>query len=223
MAGIATRVLGYEWDATSSALCDTMRPQGLFPLSDTTYFVDKHLVQGFGYRYAGSGSVTHQLTMYRHYSHLKDPTAPPDTSFGKLDGTTAGSPRSRTSLVFAAGTIQWSWGLSTWHDGDHITRGNKQTFGEGRGNPRLFLGKNRKPRQFGGNMPPVDPVLQQATMNLLADMGTLPTTLTNMYTYGQSRDGHKAALVNFREVLSRPRLLPERKIKKEKKGRKCTF
>ena len=215
-------ILGYEWDATASALCGTMRPKGLFPLSDTSYLADKSLVQGFGYRYAGSGSVTHQLTMYRHYSHLKNSVTPKATKYGQIDGTAVSSPRFRTSLVFAAGTIQWSWGLSTWHDGDHITRGNKQTYGEGLSNSRLFLGASRKPRQFGGKIPPVDPVLQQATMNLLADMGALPTTLPNMYSYGLSRDSQKAALFNFRSSVDSKLALKNRK-KDKKRGKNAPF
>ena len=47
-----------------------------------------------------------------------------------------------SSLVFGAGTVQWTWGLSTWHDADYA-------FEE-------------------------DHTIQQATANLLADMGALP-------------------------------------------------
>lgn len=48
------------------------------------------------------------------------------------------------ALVFSAGTIQWSWGLDSHHDGAAT---------------------------------PVDPRMQQATVNLLADMGAQPNTL----------------------------------------------
>jgi len=51
------------------------------------------------------------------------------------------------ALVFGAGTIQWAWGLDDNHD-----------------NP------------FESNPPP-DPDMQQATVNLLADMGVQPSTL----------------------------------------------
>jgi hypothetical protein len=51
------------------------------------------------------------------------------------------------ALIFGAGTIQWSWGLDSNHD-----------------NP------------FEENQPP-DPDMQQATVNLLADMGVQPATL----------------------------------------------
>lgn len=51
------------------------------------------------------------------------------------------------ALIFGAGTIQWAWGLDDNHD-----------------NP------------FENNLP-ADPDMQQATANLFADMGVLPTTL----------------------------------------------
>ena len=54
------------------------------------------------------------------------------------------------ALVFGAGTIQWAWGLD-----DHHTH-------------------NLKPPAFGG---PPDPRMQQATVNLLAEMDALPGTL----------------------------------------------
>ena len=52
------------------------------------------------------------------------------------------------ALVFGAGSIFWSWGL----DSDHL------------------------PHE-GGPIPPADPNIQQAMVNLLADMGVQPTTL----------------------------------------------
>jgi hypothetical protein len=52
------------------------------------------------------------------------------------------------ALVFGSGTAQWSWGLDSYHD--------------------MFLGD---PPQ------PPDPNLQQATVNLFADMGVQPQTL----------------------------------------------
>jgi Domain of unknown function (DUF4082)/Bacterial Ig domain len=52
------------------------------------------------------------------------------------------------ALVFGAGTIQWSWGLDSTHD-----------------NP------------FGFPTPAPDTDMQQATVNLLADMGVQPRTL----------------------------------------------
>jgi hypothetical protein len=52
------------------------------------------------------------------------------------------------ALVFGAGTIQWSWGLDSTHD-----------------NPFNFAS------------PAADPDMQQATLNLFADMGVQPATL----------------------------------------------
>ena len=54
-----------------------------------------------------------------------------------------------SSLVFGAGTVQWSWALSDRHD---------------------------------GYIMPVDSNLQQATMNLLADMDVYPATTTSTST-----------------------------------------
>jgi hypothetical protein len=57
------------------------------------------------------------------------------------------------ALVFGAGTVQWSWGLDAHHD-----------------NP---------PDPKGNSLPatPTDPNMQQATVNLFADMGVQPATL----------------------------------------------
>jgi len=52
------------------------------------------------------------------------------------------------ALVFGAGTVQWSWGLDSRHD-----------------------------TPYGVPDEPADPDMQQATVNLLADMGVQPTTL----------------------------------------------
>jgi hypothetical protein len=52
------------------------------------------------------------------------------------------------ALVFGAGTVQWSWGLNSNHD-----------------NP------------FSEPTPAADPDMQQATVNLFADMGVQPATL----------------------------------------------
>ena len=65
------------------------------------------------------GTATHSLTLYR---------------------------ASSGALVFGAGTVQWSWGLDSDHDG-----------GDGLADP--------------------DVNMQQATVNLFADMGVQPATL----------------------------------------------
>jgi hypothetical protein len=92
-----------------------LRPAGLIHLSTTTGAVPQYL-QDFGNTTA-AGTTTHHLTEYR---------------------------ASSGALVFDAGTIQWTWGLSGEHD-----RG-------------------------GGT---ADPRMQQAQINLFADMGVQPTTL----------------------------------------------
>jgi hypothetical protein len=92
------------------------RPAGLIDLSTTVGSTPQYL-QDFGNNVA-PGTTTHHVTLYKAASG---------------------------ALVFAAGTIQWAWGLDQDHDGD--------------------------------NSNPADSRMQQATINMLADMNTLPTTL----------------------------------------------
>ncbi len=91
------------------------RPPGLIHLSTTTGPVPEYL-QDFGNTVA-PGNTTHNTTMYRAASG---------------------------ALVFSTGSVQWTWGLDQWHDGDGA---------------------------------PADARMQQAQVNLLADMDSLPTTL----------------------------------------------
>jgi hypothetical protein len=91
-------------------------PPGLIDLSSTTLAENTYLLD-YGST-TGTGTATHNLTMYR------DPTS--------------------GALVFGAGTVFWSWGLSDEHDSSPT---------------------------------PTDPNVQQAVVNLLADMGVQPTTL----------------------------------------------
>jgi hypothetical protein len=91
------------------------RPAGLINLSLSTIAVDSYL---FDYgTTVGSNTATHSLTMYRAESG---------------------------ALVFGAGTVFWSWGLSSNHEGAET---------------------------------PTDPNVQQAMVNMFADMGIQPTTL----------------------------------------------
>ncbi len=68
------------------------RPAGLFDLSSTTVDVSSY-IQDYGSTYA-RGTATHSLTLYRAASG---------------------------ALVFSAGTIQYSWGLDSYHDGPAST------------------------------------------------------------------------------------------------------
>ena len=115
-ATLTDGTLGYEWDTAPD---NGAAPAGLVRLSSTAADgVD--VLQDHGSSY-GSGSATHNLTLYR------------DTNGACRD-----------ALVFGAGTIQWAWGLDELHE-----RGNA----------------------------PASPAMQQATANLLADMGGQPATL----------------------------------------------
>jgi hypothetical protein len=91
------------------------RPAGLMRLSTTTANVSAY-IQDYGNTYA-PGTATHHLTLYRAASG---------------------------ALVFGAGTIQYSWGLDSFHDGPESDS---------------------------------DPDMQQATINLFADMGVQPGSL----------------------------------------------
>ncbi len=90
-------------------------PAGLVKLSSTTLPVSTYLLD-YG-NTTGNATATHNLTLYRAPSG---------------------------ALVFGAGTVYWTWGLSNNHD-------NEAT--------------------------PTDPRVQQAMVNLLADMGIQPGTL----------------------------------------------
>lgn len=97
-----------------------VRPAGTFDVSTSTYQLTSDLLLDYGATY-GAGTATHHMTLYRAPSG---------------------------ALVFSAGTIDWSWGLSSNHD-------NLWPFAS----------------------PNPDPNMQQATVNLLADMGVQPGTL----------------------------------------------
>ncbi len=75
------------------------------------------------------------------------------------------------ALVFGAGTVQWSWGLDAHHDNEtalpsRIAGGRSGRFGK----------RNRSVR-VGVDLRGTDPRVQQATVNLFADMGVRPATL----------------------------------------------
>ena len=104
------------------------RPPGLIDLSTATYNLTTDLLLDYGGTY-GAGTATHHLTIYRAASG---------------------------ALVFGAGTVQWSWGLDSDHD--------------------------------GGNNPP-DVRMQQATLNLFADMGVQPGSIqSGLVSATQSSD-----------------------------------
>jgi len=92
------------------------RPAGLVRLSTTTGPAPQYL-QDFGSTVA-PGTTTHHLTMYRAPGGAK---------------------------VFSTGTIQWAWGLDTYHEAPTAPQ-------------------------------PVDVTMQQATLNVLADLGAQATT-----------------------------------------------
>ena len=66
------------------------------------------------------------------------------------------------ALVFSTGTVFWSWGLSDDHDVDV------------------------------GQLEPIDPSVQQATVNVLADMGVQPATLQASLVLASASTDHTA-------------------------------
>jgi hypothetical protein len=102
-----------------SDLDNGFRPTGLIDLSSTTRNVGTLLLDNGAT--TGPGTATHSLTLYR------------DTT--------------SKALVFGAGTVMWSWGLSDQYV------------------------------PYRGLTAPVSPAAQQAMVNLFADMGVQPQTL----------------------------------------------
>ncbi|WP_246718091.1 N,N-dimethylformamidase beta subunit family domain-containing protein, partial [Rhizobium sp. BK060] len=105
-------------------------PAGLVKLSSTTLPVSTYLLD-YG-NTTGNGVSTHNLTLYRAPSG---------------------------ALVFGAGTVYWTWGLSDNHDKE---------------------------------VTPTDPRVQQAMVNLLADMGIQPGTLQSGLVAATASSDHVA-------------------------------
>ncbi|MGW5847201.1 DUF4082 domain-containing protein [Streptomyces sp. NPDC055254] len=118
-ATFPTGTLGYEWD---SDVENGSRPAGQIRMSSTTVDIeDGKLLKDYGNTY-GNGTATHSLVAFR------------DQTSG--------------ALVFGAGTVQWSWGLTDMpvHDPDDA-------------------------------VVTADRRMQQATVNVFADMGVQPGSL----------------------------------------------
>eukprot|EP00931_Biecheleriopsis_adriatica_P005993 TRINITY_DN107463_c0_g1_i1.p1 TRINITY_DN107463_c0_g1~~TRINITY_DN107463_c0_g1_i1.p1 ORF type:complete len:738 (+),score=113.50 TRINITY_DN107463_c0_g1_i1:35-2215(+) len=66
------------------------------------------------------------------------------------------------AIVFGAGTVQWAWGLDNFHD--EVTGGNNML-------------ENEYSTRVGVDLSGPEPAVQQATMNIFADMGVQPAIL----------------------------------------------
>ncbi|MCK1535425.1 MULTISPECIES: DUF4082 domain-containing protein [unclassified Bradyrhizobium] len=117
-----------------SDLDNGFRPGGLIDMSSTTRNVGTLLLDN-GLT-TGSGTATHSLTLYR------DPTS--------------------GALVFGAGTVMWSWGLSNQY------------------------------APYRGLTAPVSTAVQQSMVNLFADMGVMPQTLQTGLVAAQTSTDHTA-------------------------------
>ena len=127
--------LGYEW-GTFSDNCH--KPAGLWPLSTTTHTIQHGLSEWYGASYRGSGTVTHRLSLYRTQPASEGLAARgggadkgsgqgQDKGSGQHQGSGQGSGQRLvfppSSLVFGAGTVQWSFALSSFHDGEFVPTG----------------------------------------------------------------------------------------------------
>ncbi|WP_247821498.1 DUF4082 domain-containing protein [Bradyrhizobium sp. 187] len=117
-----------------SDLDNGSRPAGLIDMSSTTRNVNTLLLDNGAT--TGSGTATHSLTLYR------DPES--------------------GALVFGAGTVMWSWGLSDQYV------------------------------SYRGLTAPVSTAVQQSMVNLLADMGVTPQTLQAGVVSAQPTTDHTA-------------------------------
>jgi len=130
-ATFPTGTLGYEWD---SDLENSTRPAGQIDLSSTTVDIqDGKYRLDWGNMY-GNGTATHNLVEFR------------DQDSG--------------ALVFGAGTVQWSWGLTNipvYNPDDVVVTEDSR--------------------------------MQQATVNVLADMGVQPLSIqSNLVQTAASTD-----------------------------------
>ncbi|WP_247477940.1 DUF4082 domain-containing protein [Bradyrhizobium sp. CW9] len=117
-----------------SDLDNGFRPGGLIDMSSTTRNVNSLLLDNGAT--TGPGTATHSLTLYR------DPTS--------------------GALVFGAGTVMWSWGLSNQY------------------------------APYRGLTAPVSTAVQQSMVNLFADMGVMPQTLQTGLVAAQVSTDHTA-------------------------------
>ena len=141
------------------------RPAGLVHMSSTS-MDNVQYIQDEGSTY-DTGSATHHLTMHK---------------------------RSSGSIVFGAGTCQWSWGL----DGHHDLVGGLD----------LQMGKNCYSLRVGKDqlVPDGDRDIQQATYNMFTDMGATPLNLqTNLIRSSASSDIETPHLVDY--VWKMPRIM----------------
>ncbi len=141
VATMVAGTLGYEWDEDAD---NGFRPAGLIRMSSTTTTPTTTawpLLLDYGSTF-GPGTATHNIVMHK---------------------------RPNGALVFAAGTIRWSWGLDANHDDDTATPGWSTT---------------------------PDVRLQQATVNVFADMNAQPGSLQpGLVTATASTDGTAASSV----------------------------
>ena len=117
-----------------SDLDNGFRPAGLIDMSSTTRNVNTLLLDNGAT--TGPGTATHSLTLYR------DPTS--------------------GALVFGAGTVMWSWGLSNQYV------------------------------PYRGLTAPVSTAVEQSMVNLFADMGVTPQTLQASLVLAQASTDHTA-------------------------------
>ncbi|CAD7933965.1 unnamed protein product [Amoebophrya sp. A120] len=153
-------ILGHEWDVDVD---NGHRPPGLVYLSETKIH-NVHTLLDYG-GILDSTTLTHTMTLHR-----KQHRAWNDTAMDHGARNSSSPPPSTSSLIFAAGTCQYSWALDSFHDRVTGTRGweNEQSTRVSRDLAAGVTGERN---------------LQQAVVNLFADMGDVQpgTLLTESY------------------------------------------
>eukprot|EP01031_Cornospumella_fuschlensis_P026517 gene26517-32044_t len=159
----APGILGYEWDVYVS---DLLRVPGSFPVSLTRMQVAQALAQDWGAAYRGSGVAEHRVAMYRY-----DPLRTHSHVFARGNNrvNAAKDSSKQASSVCSALSIN-----TTTASFDAVAAGNAHSHtsvvvGVGTIQWAWALSGFRD-----GDACPPDAALQQATLNLLADMHVLP-------------------------------------------------
>jgi hypothetical protein len=156
-ATIGTNLVGWEWDAIPSQPGYlAFEPAGVIPLSRTNVDLPgNEWLQDYGMEFG--------------------PNPPP----GQNDYTEAVKYRAPSgALVFASGTMQWSWGL-----GPHFLNQPEDTYTE-------------------APVESSDPRIQQATYNILSEMGVQPQTPTGVVLEGSEGPPTAALSVSPTTVIA---------------------
>ena len=148
-------ILGYEWDAFVD---DCNRPDGLFTLSKSVYNVNGHMMENYGQTYKGNATATHSLTLYRHY---------------EIGSEIKSKQRLKKYVCLEGSRFIMSPFRSKQFGRAAINANSSLVFGAGTVQWAWALSELHDGMNFTA-----DYNIQQATMNLFADMNILPEEST---------------------------------------------